>query len=109
MNNTLIVMGKTRIIYDKKQLELLNETLSIAIEMVDQTIIDKKIKDNGSCVLGAGIYIYYRAKGKRIPIRMLIISAPFQGNISIQESLEPSLKYLKKQGIDCWYSDGNMD
>lgn len=75
------------------------------------TLGDSTIEDDGTCVLGAGVYCYVIPKGKRKPRKLLIASGPFQGNLSQQRYCAPVLAYLTEHmpEIAAFYSDGYMD
>lgn len=69
--------------------------------------------DQGTCVLGAGIEIYYLAPRCRRPGKKMIISASricaAQGASVWESSVKEVLEYLRKRGIECQYNSGNMD
>lgn len=69
--------------------------------------------DSGSCVLGAGIYIYLIPLRCRKPQKYFIISAYdvacSQGSTNWEYGRKEVLDYLTAQGIDAHYSWGSMD
>jgi hypothetical protein len=68
-----------------------------------------RFRDEGTCVLGAGIAIYYRAPRQRKPSIHVIVDAPFQGNVGSARACERALKLLRDGGIDAFWHDGRMD
>jgi hypothetical protein len=97
-------------IYKIKDLEEMRELISAARKIVYATIIAEKIKDSGSCTLGAGIYIRLLPKGARKNyVNHRIVDQPFQGNMSNYQALRHAIEFLRENGIDCCYDDGRMD
>jgi hypothetical protein len=68
-----------------------------------------RFRDEGTCVLGAGIAIYYRAPRQRKPSIRVIVDAPFQGNVGSARACERALKLLRNSGVDAFWHDGRMD
>jgi hypothetical protein len=68
---------------------------------------DKDAKDEGSCVIGAGIVLRDPLTGEHARI----VDAPFQGNIGSHRALAPVLAYLRKQhpAFDLAWYDGVID
>ena len=68
-------------------------------------------KDEGSCVLGNGIEVWYLKKWGRFAKRLTIISPRWcQGNLAAQYSMHVPLSILKNAGVeDAVYDDGRMD
>lgn len=83
------------------------EAVAIAQAMVYED--RKKFRDEGTCVLGAGIYFsdepckdkWYRPK--------IHIHAPFQGNVGSYNACVRAMNYLKSQGFPAEWHDGSMD
>ena len=69
----------------------------------------KRFRDEGTCVLGAGIACYAVPKGCRKPRQILLTDAPFQGNVGSQRASNRALQWLKEQGIEAYWYDGRMD
>jgi hypothetical protein len=67
--------------------------------------------DVGSCVLGAGITVSYLAKGKRKPVRRLVIYPPthVQGSCTWEASQKEIVQFLRDRGVDASFAYGNMD
>lgn len=69
--------------------------------------------DNGSCVLGAGIYVYFIPKGHRKEEKRMIICASdvscCQGSLNWEIGINDILSYLKENGIDAKFEYGTMD
>tara|TARA_R100000306_G_scaffold39505_1_gene38941 strand:+ start:735 stop:1076 length:342 start_codon:yes stop_codon:yes gene_type:complete len=66
--------------------------------------------DYGSCTMGKGLDIWYRAPRKRSanPVRG-VEAPPVQGNLSAHATHHKALEYLRGQGIEATYNDGVMD
>ena len=76
----------------------------------------KRFRDEGTCVLGAGIAVQAipngsgeAAQGCHKPRQILLTEAPFQGNLGSQRASDRALAWLKEQGIDAYWYDGRMD
>lgn len=67
--------------------------------------------DEGTCVLGAGIAIRYRAPRRCVGTysRKIVVAAPFQGNVGSSRASERALEYLRACKIDAFWWDGRMD
>lgn len=69
--------------------------------------------DSGSCVVGAGIYVYYLGKGKRKAEKRMIISASkvscCQGSLNWEHGQEEIVSFLKENGIEAKFEYGQMD
>ena len=71
---------------------------------------DVKIgRDEGTCVLGAGIAIHVIPKRARYPRTRILIDAPFQGNVGSRKACERGLALLRAAGLDAFWHDGRMD
>lgn len=81
--------------------------LSRAAAMVSEDA--RQLDDVGTCVLGAGVYVWRVYPRRRRPERYLVLGAPFQGNLSTQRATRRAMEYLQSEGVDCWYYDGVMD
>lgn len=72
-----------------------------------------KGRDEGTCVIGAGIAIWrtklLRTSRTRASARLVVIPAPFQGNTGSRKACERALAYLRQVGVECEWYDGNMD
>jgi len=69
----------------------------------------KKCRDEGTCVLGAGIAVYAIPDGCRNPRKVLLTDAPFQGNVGSYKASKRALEWLKSQGVEAYWYDGVMD
>jgi len=69
--------------------------------------------DRGSCVMGAGIAVWYLAKKCRTPGKLIIIDAReatwYQGSVIWEDSRAEVQKFLADNGIVTCYAWGNMD
>lgn len=64
-------------------------------------------RDEGSCVIGAGIGVMLLRKKCRKPIEYIIINSPFQGDGSRNISIP--LNYLARNGIAAFRIIGRID
>lgn len=87
------------------KLDLVNK----ADALVAEDVANKVAHDEGTCVLGAGIAVWYKAPRKRTVTRKILVRAPFQGNVGSYHACARALAYLKEQGFDCFWYDGVMD
>jgi hypothetical protein len=69
--------------------------------------------DQGTCVLGAGIEVWYLAPRCRIHRTHMIISqhqvTGAQGSLVWEASVNEVLAFLKSEGIIAFYNQGRMD
>ena len=65
--------------------------------------------DDGTCVIGAGIAIRYRAPRCRKPTIRVIVAATFQGNVGSARACDRALRHLRHWGVDAFWYDGRMD
>lgn len=68
--------------------------------------------DVGTCVLGSGVALEFKGKGKRKTETLIIITpqSPAQGSCTWEASVQEVIKFLEMKGIvDCWYSAGRSD
>lgn len=65
--------------------------------------------DRGTCVLGNGIYIAVLPPRARIAFEMKLCSPLGQSDFPSSHCKDPVLKFLKDNGLDCWYECGRMD
>lgn len=78
-----------------------------AIEKMNQYIIDKKLRDGGTCVMGEGLEVQVLPPRCRNPVMVQVVRQPFQGNN--YQALRYAQEYLKSQGIETKYNQGRMD
>lgn len=69
----------------------------------------KGCRDEGSCVLGAGVAIDVVPKGCRIPRRVIVVGAPFQGNVGSEKACVRAVEILRTSGLDAYWYDGILD
>lgn len=72
----------------------------------------EKNGDVGSCVLGSGIALEFKGKGKRKVETLVIITpqSPAQGSCTWESSVQEIIDLLATKGIvDCWYTPGRLD
>lgn len=81
--------------------------LSTARAMADED--SKTVHDEGTCVLGAGIAVWYKAPRKRTGTHKVLVRAPFQGNVAQYKACKRALEYLQSQMLDVFWYDGVMD
>lgn len=69
--------------------------------------------DEGSCVMGAGFFIYYLPKRAKTPRKKMLISAhsvsAAQGSVTWEHSVPQITKMFNTFGINVEYEYGNMD
>jgi hypothetical protein len=95
--------------YKNVDMAEIREWVYIAEDIVADTIKKENIVDYGTCVLGAGIKINFIWPRCRKPRERILISQPFQGNVSNYRALKTALDYLQSKGVDCFYDDGRVD
>lgn len=73
----------------------------------------KKNGDRGSCVMGAGIFVYVKVPNKRYARELCIISSievtPKQGSCIWESSQREIVDFLKSKGVECFFNQGWMD
>jgi hypothetical protein len=106
---------ETKVYQDGDFVGAFNASVKKAREMWLVSCIEnfKNDGDNGTCVLGAGIQIWYLAPKCRKPSKMMLISAnsvsQCQGSTNWEKGREAVLSSLRADGIDCQYAWGNAD
>lgn len=106
---------ETKVYQDGDFVGAFNASVKKAREMWLVSCIEnfKNDGDNGTCVLGAGIQIWYLASKCRKPSKMMLISAnsvsQCQGSTNWEKGREAVLSSLRADGIDCQYAWGNAD
>ena len=93
--------------YRDKDLKKFASAIATARAMAEED--RPKYHDQGTCVLGAGIAIYYIPPRCRKAVRDILIGQHFQGNVGSWNVAQRALAYLKEQGLDCFWYDGRMD
>ncbi len=82
-------------------------------EYVEDRINKGLNPDYGSCVLGAGLAVYYLAPKKRKPVHKMIISATevscMQGSCVWESCKDKVIEFLNKSGIESFYKPGWLD
>ena len=74
-------------------------------EELAKTIANKSARDEGTCVLGAGVAVW-GGKGA-----VVLARAPYQGNVGSYNYLLPVLKEMQKRHpqYEIYWDDGAMD
>lgn len=86
-----------------------------ATKMWEQSCIEdfEQNGDRGSCVMGAGFFIFYIPPRCRKPIRHMVISARkvarAQGSVNWEAGYEKVLNFMKSKGLDVYYDWGYLD
>ena len=107
---TITALNRNFNCYQKQDIEKLRDLISQAQQIVEDTIVKYDIKDLGTCVMDGGIKIYFLpSRARKNFVKATLIRQPFQGNISNFEALQPALKFLQDNGVECFYDDGRMD
>jgi len=102
-------------VYDKhffKNHPRYKSAISSARYFWDDYIHDEFKKDIGSCVRGAGFYVWILESTRhRKPYKCFILTPPtrFQGSVTWESSAPKVHSYLRKEGICALYCDGFMD
>jgi hypothetical protein len=101
--------------YTIKELDTMRGVIDQAKEMWQKRCDEyiRRYGDNGTCVLGAGISVYYIPKRCRKAISGRIITqndvTNAQGSLVWEKSVDEVIGFLKTNGIECFYNPGNMD
>jgi len=93
--------------YTDAGLEALRPLIEEAQARIDE--ISPTIEDIGSCVLGAGVQVYYIAPRCRKVTTQIIATGGPQGNVGISRACAPAIEFLRANGVECRYYDGVMD
>ena len=105
LSNGEIMTSKTAV---KKRVPNFKELeyLLLVARNTDSIHRNRKAQDCGTCVLNAGIVVL-DSKGNGL----LLVHAPFQGNVGSYEALKPVLKALQGEfpDFDIRWNDGVMD
>ena len=68
--------------------------------------------DRGSCVIGAGIAIWFKGPRKRNEEERIVIPTPYtslQGSFTWETSVDQVVKFLAQKGITAHYAPGRLD
>lgn len=115
MKTAKLYSGKTVNAYQKQ--DLMKGAIQSVIKMARNlwnTRTQEYVKENGdigTCVLGAGITVWYIPPRCRRPRELMIIPSPAcaQGSVCWEHSKDEVMEYLKKYGIETNYEWGRMD
>ena len=94
-------------IYSEQELRALGPVIDQAATIAAEDA--KKFRDEGTCVLGAGICVMHKPPRKRNAVRERLVYAPFQGNVGSNRACERALAFLIESGVDAFWYDGVMD
>jgi hypothetical protein len=83
----------------------------MAIDIANRQVAEdaKRGRDEGTCVLGAGVAIYVIPKGARNPRMRLLTQAPFQGNVGSFRASQRALAMIQDNLEGAFWYDGVMD
>lgn len=108
--------GREEIVYTPAELAEFDGVIDAVRDVWRSQIRDyvKKHGDMGTCVLGAGIAVYWVPKGKRKIVHKMVISADdvtcAQGSITWEHSVRAMIELLAEGGLEgAFYEPGNMD
>jgi hypothetical protein len=109
--------GEEIIVYAAEDLYYTNNTPADAITKAKELWNSKTqeyVKNNGdigTCVLGAGIEVWFLPTKCKKPRKLMIIGQPCcaQGSICWEHSVDEIIAYLKEYGIEANYNCGFMD
>lgn len=103
------------IVYKASDLFLLKPFVNTARELwkdASRKEFDKR-GDEGSCIMGDGIFIYLVPARCRKPVRYTLIDSHevsfAQGSLHYEATKDVALNFLKQNGIDAQYDYGRMD
>jgi hypothetical protein len=97
-------------VYDAKSYtRTIQGLIGQAEAMMREDVASGKFRDVGSCVLGAGLAIEYRHPRKRKSELMVVIHAPYHGNVGSYQACERAMKFLKENGVNVEWYDGILD
>ena len=115
LGTTFKVKLKSKVI-DGKEVPCENDDFNESLAAIKDVVlynglVDKTARDEGTCVLGAGIKLPFVPKGKISVYYKMFFRAPFQGTIGSYKALKPVLEYLKKEypQLNFYWEDGVMD
>lgn len=102
------VFGAERVVYGPDDKAVL---LGVASEAQAIWNEDARLaQDDGTCVIGGGIFIYLLGPRKRNPTPSKIVRPPgLQGNLALRRTAQRALRFLEENGVACWFEEGNMD
>jgi hypothetical protein len=66
-------------------------------------------KDEGSCTLGKGFYVYAVGPRQRVARPVKVVGFHVQGNVAAQKTKHVVESILGRVGISAYYDDGRMD
>jgi hypothetical protein len=95
--------------YRDADLAALAPVLVKAEEIMRWDVASKKFRDDGTCVLGAGVAIDVLPPRARNPRRQVVVHAPYQGNVGSYNACQRAAAYLRMMGVACYWYDGVMD
>lgn len=101
--------------YSNREYLILTDELKAELNNLRHNLfdkIDKTATDQGTCVMGAGIKIQvFESSRKKFPTSVMLMRAPFQGNVGSYNALKPVLEYLTSSlpELHAYWEDGNMD
>ena len=97
--------------YEKADIESLAYAFKEAYDVWVQEWERQGAKDEGSCVAGNGLTVWYSAPGKRTAKPLIVVRPPpTQGCVSQETSMDAAIAYLRDHhDINVEYTPGRMD
>ena len=97
--------------YEKADIESLAYAFKEAYDVWVQEWERQGAKDEGSCVLGNGLIVWWSAPRKRTAKPLMVVRPPpTQGCLSQENSMDAAITYLRdRYNINVEYTPGRMD
>ncbi len=93
--------------YRDKDLAAFRKTILEASKMWSEDMLAAEGGDLGTCVVGAGLGVYYTPPRCRTARRSRIIASP--GQSDCKGSVARAQKHLEEAGLEIHFEYGNMD
>ena len=97
--------------YEKADIESLAYAFKEAYDVWVQEWERQGAKDEGSCVVGNGLTVWYSAPRKRTAKPLIVVRPPpTQGCLSQETTMDAAIKHLRdRHDINVEYTPGRMD
>ena len=103
--------GEKVVAYEKADIENLAYAFKEAYDVWVQEWERQGAKDEGSCVVGNGLFVWYSAPGKRTAKPLIVVRPPpTQGCLSQETTMGAAITHLRdRHDINVEYTPGRMD
>lgn len=103
--------GEKVVAYEKEDIESLAYAFKEAYDVWVQEWVRQGAKDEGSCVAGNGLTVWYSAPGKRTAKPLIVVRPPpTQGCLSQETTMDVAITHLRdRHDINVEYTPGRMD